>query len=331
MTTRPRPVPVQVHQLLAETGSSDPREAVRLKARALIAQFADLFGPPTMPIDVYVLASMIGIGSSTERPVHSKDAELVPDGTGGVTMRVNPDRPETRRRFSVGHEISHTFFPGYELKVQCRPDPEVRDRDDPGEVIETLCDIGAAEIILPTPWFTDDARNVRRADGIVNLANRYRASRHATIRRFAETSRSCVAAVFLSWKLKPTQAKSFNPDQGNLFGTDPHEDLLASRELRIDYAIPSEKFAETGLYLPKDKSVEVDQVLGAATNGACADGECSLDLGAAEGSYKVMAIPLYTTSTEAGPNGESAIAAIIEPISSNRRKQTKKPESSGLF
>jgi hypothetical protein len=28
-----------------------------------------------------------------------------------VAIRVNPDRPETRRRFSIGHEIAHTFFP----------------------------------------------------------------------------------------------------------------------------------------------------------------------------------------------------------------------------
>ena len=219
----------QIDQIVAETGGFDARDAVRLKASELIALYCAQFGDPTMPIDVHVLASLRGITHSTEAPAHSEDAELVPDGSGGVSMRVNPDRPETRKRFSIGHEVTHTFFPGYELKVQCRPDSRYRNRDDPEDVIESLCDVGAAELVLPLPWFADDAASVTTADGLVALARKYKASREATARRFAETSKKVTAAVFMSWKLKPTQVSDFNPNQSNLFGTTAAEDSRAAR------------------------------------------------------------------------------------------------------
>ena len=115
-----------------------------------------------MPINVErELASLRGIVGSDEPPAFSKDAELVPDGQGGVTMRVNPDRPETRRPFSIGHEITHTFFAGYQLKVQCRPDSRYRDRNNPDDAVEMLCDVGASELLMPLPWFRDDAGSVR--------------------------------------------------------------------------------------------------------------------------------------------------------------------------
>ena len=89
--------------------------------------------------------------------MHSPDAELQPDGKGGVLLRLNRDRPLTRQRFSVGHEITHTFFPGYAAKVQCRK-PKSRDWSDPEDVLEVLCDIGASELVFPLPWFEQDAR-----------------------------------------------------------------------------------------------------------------------------------------------------------------------------
>lgn len=326
------PTQAQIDQLLQEVGTSDPREAVRRKARALISLFCAQFGEPTMPIDVHVIASMLGIHYSEGPPIHSPDAELAPDGSGGVIMRVNPDRPETRQRFSVGHEISHTFFPGYELKVQCRPDPRLRDCNTPEDFLETLCDIGAAELLLPIPWFANDGAAVRTSQDLVSLAIRYKASREATLRRFAETHAASVATLFLSWKLKPTEVPSFNPEQRNLFGIDPREEAWAARQLRLDYAIPSERFAATGVFLPKDKSLDLEGPLQQAAYGRCAEGEASLDLGAARGRYRVMAVPLYTPPGERGPKGELALAAVIEPIQVNPvRKKKAQVDEPGLF
>ena len=39
-------------------------------------------------------------------------------------MRLNPDRPVTRQRFSIGHEITHTFFPDHTSHVGRAPTPD---------------------------------------------------------------------------------------------------------------------------------------------------------------------------------------------------------------
>jgi Zn-dependent peptidase ImmA (M78 family) len=304
-----------INELVRSTGAIDAAAAIRLKARELIELYVASFGAPTMPINVEVLASLRGISRSEELPLHSPDAELVPDGTGGVTMRVNPDRPDTRRRFSMGHEISHTFFPDYTTKPWCRTDARYRDRTDPDDYLEMLCDIAAAELLFPQPWFAADAAAVADASGLVRLATTYHASREATIRRYAETSPESVAAVFLTWKLKPTQKATVGrKDQGNLFGVTPEEEVREALRLRIEYTAMSETFKADGHFLPKDKSVENDgSIYRAASTGNPAEDECFLDLGQAAGTYRVWAVPLWTANDQRGSNGENTVAAILRP------------------
>ena len=305
-----------IDALVRSTSAPDAFAAIRAKARNAIEQFRATFGDPTMPLDVDALASLLGIGRSDAAPAHSRDAELVPVGDGRVAIRVNPDQPETRKRFSVAHEISHTFFPNYETKTWCRTDARYRRRDNPEDLLEMLCDIGASELILPAPWFIQDAAVVTTGAGLVDLARKYAASREATLRRFAESHPGNVAAVFLSWKLKPTQQSTIgNIDQHNLFDEDPVDNARRAKKLRLDYSIPSPMFAEAGHYLPADKSVENDGPLyEAASTGRPSEGECRLDLGPAGGRYRVLAVPIWTEDGDLGSRGENALGAIIEPL-----------------
>ncbi len=316
-----------IDELVRDTGAADAEAAIRLKAKGLLALYVQSFGDPTTPIDVEVLASLIGITRSDEAPVHSPDAELAPDGAGGVMMRVNADRPETRQRFSVAHEISHTFFPNYATKSWCRTDARCRDRENPDDYLEMLCDIGAGELLLPLPWFSRDAATVSGAEGLATLARTYRASREATLRRYAETSTESIVAVFFSWKLKPTQESVVGrTDQANLFGITPEEERLEAIRLRIDYAVMSQTFKAAGHYLPKDKSVENEgPVYQAASTGRGADGDVQLDLGQSSGTYRVWAVPVWTADDELGPNGEQAVAAILAPIAVRKPSRKKAP------
>ena len=306
-----------VKELVRSTGAIDPLAAIRQKARELIQTYVASFGEPTMPLNMDVLASLRGIVRSNEMPLHSPDAELVPSSNGGVTIRVNVDRPKTRQRFSVAHEISHTFFPDYITKVWCRTDARYRDRANPNEYIEMLCDIGAAELLFPDPWFSKDAAVVTDANGLMCLATTYQASREATIRRYAETSPVSIAAAFFVWKLKPTQESRIGRrDQGNFFGVTPEQEVCDALRLRIEYSIVSEAFKTDGYFLPKDKSIENDgPIYRTASTGLPAEDECFLDLGQAAGGYRVWAIPLWTADGEAGSNGENAVAAILWPKS----------------
>lgn len=317
MTSSAGPTQALIDELVRSTDALDAPEAVRLRARDLIALYVREFGVPTMPMDMDVLASLRDIVRSDEPPVHSLDAELVPDGRGGVTMRVNPDRPDTRQRFSVAHEISHTFFPDYTTKVWCRTDARYRDRNNPDDFLEMLCDIAAAELLFPQPWFSRDSAAVEDAAGLTRLASTYHASREATIRRFAETSPTALAAVFFTWKLKPIQKGTIGrKDQGNLFGITAEDELREARRLRIEYSVGSDAFKAEGHFLPKDKSVENDgPIYRAALTGLPADDECFLDLGQAAGTYRVSAVPLWTADDQLGGSGENAVAAILRPVS----------------
>lgn len=322
-----------IDELVRSTGAPDAPAAIRAKATELVALYVSSFGEPTMPISVDVLASMRGISRSDEMPLHSPDAELMPDGRGGVTMRVNPDRPDTRLRFSVAHEISHTFFPDYTTKTWCRTDARYRDRTNPDDFLEMLCDIAAAELLFPQPWFSTDASAVTSARGLAYLAATYRASREATFRRYAETSPIAAAAVFFTWKLKPTQHGTIGrEDQGNLFGITPAEEISDALRLRIEYSVASPTFFADGHFLPKDKSVESDgPIYEAAATGRPSDGECHLDLGQASGTYRIWAVPHWTPDDQLGSKGENAVVALLQPTQVRKPKKQQQQAGPGLF
>ena len=300
----------QIIAVLDETGEDDPRDAIRAKARELVALYHASFGGRP-PFSMEALASLRGILPSSEPPAHSPDAELRPDGKGRVHMRLNRDRPLTRQRFSVGHEITHTFFPGYDNKVQCRK-LKARDWSDPEDVVEALCDVGASELVFPLPWFREDAvQSAGNAEGIARLATQYQASLEATLRRLLDLSDEPTAAVFLRWKLKPAQKKkgAGRKDQPNLFGDDPEEERRALVKLRVEYALASDSF---DLYIPPDKSVEsVGVIFDSSAGDCCLDAEEELDLGSCRGKFRISVIPMYTEDETLGPNGEKAVVAVL--------------------
>lgn len=312
-----------IEALVRETGAPDAVAAVRIKAEQLLSDFQAAFGVSTIPVDIEAIASFRGINTTDDVPIHSADAELVPVGNDRVAMRINRDRPETRQRFSIAHEIGHTFFPEYHTKPWCRSDGRFRQRNNPDDQLEFLCDTAAAELLLPRPWFPEDAASVTTGTGLLSLAQKYGVSRDATLRRFAETHPRVVAAAFFSWKLKPTEKAVLGESaQGRLFPIDPTL-VRQLRRLRLDYAVPSTPCAAAGHYLPRDKSIENDNPLyAAAAMGLPCEGECHLDLGPVAGRYHVIAVPVWTDEQELGPNGENAVGAILEPLG---RRGGKRP------
>lgn len=334
MIAPPSTTRLLIDGLVAATGVADPVEAVRLRAAQVIDSYVSMFGEPEeMPLDLITLASVLGIKKSDDAPHYSPDAELAPDGVGGVEMRLNPDQPETRQRFSIGHEITHTFFPDHSTHVWTRSESRHRDLSNPNDYLEMLCDVGAAELVFPRRWFMRDAQGIETAAGILSLADRYKASREATVRRYAELHAAAVAAVFFEWKLKPTQqGRVGRAEQGNLFGISPEEELRTALRLRVNYAIPSTAFAAAGHYVPQAKSVESSGPLYvAASSGQAADGDAVLELGRSRCTYRVHAIPLWTAAEERGPNGENAVAAVIRPLDVKAPPRKKSTPAPGLF
>lgn len=317
MTSPPGTAQRLIARLTEQCGAPDPVTAIRMRAQEVIDRFVDLFGEPErMPLDLRAVASFLGIRILEEAPAFSRDAEIAPALGGGTEIRLNPERPEARQRFSIGHEITHTFFPEYSTHLWPRADARYRDLTDPDDYLEMLCDVGAAELVLPRRWFERDAVGVRGAHDLLALGQTYQASRQATVRRYAELHPSRVAAVFLSWKLKPTQRREVGrADQPSLFGFSREESIRDALRLRVSYAVPSEAFRADGFFVPRDKSVDGESPLSrAAETGVPTDGECNLQLGQSSGRYRVSALPLWTPEDERGPCGECAVAAILEPL-----------------
>ena len=302
--------------IMDETGEDDPFEAVRIKARAIVTDFRQTFGEEP-PFNVKAVASLRGLHWSDDDPRFSDDSEISPESDGRVVLRVNAARPHTRQRFSICHEIGHTLFPDYQLAVRCR---KGRDRSfaDPSDLLETLCDVAASELMFPTPWFKDRIAGMTvSAAGLAALAQDYEASREAALRRFVELSCEYRAVVFFSWKLKPKQESQLQRDRNQLFmfDEDPVADAESKRMLRVDYAIVNEAFQRRcGNHIPKDKSVDSRGPLyQAAADHRCIDGDDYLDLGPIHGRFIIHAVPIYTTTDDLGPNGECSIAAVIQP------------------
>ncbi len=316
-----RRYPKEVRAILAETGQDSPEEAIRQSAQSLIRQFTQLVSDGAPPFNMEALASLRSIRKSDDPPKFSKDAEIVPDGDRGMIMRLNSERPQTRQRFSIGHEIGHTLFPGYSSTVHCRKGIN-RDWSDPKDLIENLCDVAASEFLFPEPWFHDAAQSIDgKAAELIALAQTYLASPEATVRRFVEVRDDPEAVIFFRWKHKPSEKKRADgKGQKYIFGS--KSAFEPERKLRVEYSISNKAFDQLGIHIPAHKSVEEDCViLQASRLGDCMDATEDIDLGPLAGRYYIWVFPIFTADSDVGPKGERSVAAVISPANKKRRRR----------
>jgi len=217
---------------------------IRERARALVAH-ARQFGWKGPPFDPRALASLRGIRLSPDRLTAGHDAFIVPRERQQLEIVFDIARPMTRQNFSICHEVCHTLFPdGYEM---IRHRYERRDRFDPDREVEQLCDVGAAEILMPEEEFRADLGRLGLGlSAVAPLRERYEASREAVIRRMVRLDQGPKAAVFLAYRLKPSERAAAR--QLPLIGplAEPR------RKLRIAYTVASDSFTA---FLPRHKSI----------------------------------------------------------------------------
>lgn len=194
-------------------------------------------GPPYDPLK---LASLRGIRSRQADGVFSIEAQLTPMDGKQLLLEFNPDRAPARKNYSISHELVHTLFDDcYEMVHHRKSDPKAF---DPEQEIEHLCQVGAAEILMPEDDFLIDLEEVGLSlDGVTRLCSRYEASREAVARRMLALTNETGALVFLSRRLKPAEKNGayFN-------GFEPQE------KLRVLYVVQTPDFS---LFLPTHKSV----------------------------------------------------------------------------
>ncbi|MEW6756174.1 MAG: ImmA/IrrE family metallo-endopeptidase, partial [Candidatus Latescibacterota bacterium] len=134
-------------------------EAVRTLAREKLAEVDALlqgvdavWAPP--PFDPFLVAQALGIRCLPVQTPWVDDAMIyVQDGRPTILYR--PDRGAARIRFSVFHEIAHTLFPDQLHRDLYRGTARPRLFEPEGQ-LECLCDLAAAEFLMPLDLFRAD-------------------------------------------------------------------------------------------------------------------------------------------------------------------------------
>ncbi|MBI4728134.1 MAG: ImmA/IrrE family metallo-endopeptidase [Acidobacteria bacterium] len=146
-----------------------------------------------VPVDVRALASFRG--ALVEEADQPYAGLLTWDGARLVITVCASDSPE-RRRFTVCHEVCHTFLPGFREAPRTRLDRDV-ERFDHREPEEYLCDLGASELLLPRETFSGILPRSFGLDDVLRLASHFRASIEAAAIRCAALSIEPVAVLIL--------------------------------------------------------------------------------------------------------------------------------------
>ncbi|HZC80427.1 MAG TPA: ImmA/IrrE family metallo-endopeptidase, partial [Nitrospiraceae bacterium] len=230
--------------VLALAKGRDPVEAVTERAREIVTEAMDRgwSGPPFDPL---ALADILKIQVHAREDV--RDARTVPSEEGVPRIEYNPTRPRARVRYSLAHEIAHTFFPDWADEVRHRAEQYELKGDD--WQLEALCNIAAAELIMPMGSFMGLAAVQLGIDDLLSEQKRFDTSMEALL----------IRAVHL------------RPEQCAIFCASPVERGTHAGRYRIDYSIASRswKIERTirGLLLPQDTIVASCSAIGFTAKG----------------------------------------------------------------
>lgn len=170
--------------VLALSCGGDPIEAITASARTLVFRALER-GWKGPPFDPFALAALLGIGTLPSAEV--LDARTIPFGGTRYRIEFNPDRPRRRIRYSVFHEIAHTIFPDCGQMIRNRGEHNAARHDD--WQLETLCNVAAAEFLLPTGALGQIAPLQPSIDTVLELRERFEASAEAALLRIRRLTR----------------------------------------------------------------------------------------------------------------------------------------------
>lgn len=286
--------------LINKTGVSDPIEAIRRKAKEQVAR-AKKFnwsGPPYDPLE---LASLMGIKHCSSTNLFSAEAQLTPVDKYQLLIEFNPERSESRKNYSICHEIVHTFFDDcYDMIHQRNHNPK---KFDPNQEIEYLCQVGASEILMPEDDFIEDLSRLSFSlQSVPYLVEKYIASREAVVRRMLYFAKIPCAMVLFSKRLKPVEKKHSSSKRNS----------IPEPRMRVLYTVHSHDFP---LYIPEHKSVPDCSCVNRTQNvDQAVNGIESWELNGFTNFYvEAMALPIPENDDEDIPS----VLALIFPNRNN--------------
>jgi len=222
--------------ILALAGDRDPVEIITQKARTIVLNFAEE-GNAGPPFDPFAIAEFLKISVVPREDI--RDARTIHATGGKFVIEFNPNQPRGRVRYSIAHEIIHTLFPDCHERVRNRATHEAM-KDDEWQ-LEMVCNIGAAELLMPIGSFPDLEEQSLSIDKLLELRKKYDVSTEALLLRFAKLTKNACCVFSASRKESETD------------------------HYQIDYAITSKSFRTalpSGLTLPKTSVVRECTAIG---------------------------------------------------------------------
>jgi Zn-dependent peptidase ImmA (M78 family)/O-acetyl-ADP-ribose deacetylase (regulator of RNase III) len=170
---------------LAKDGDPVDRIISLASSVALDAMQAGWAGPP---FDPFKLAEHLKIAVVPRDDI--PDARIVQLLDGRFQIEFNPNRPRGRVRYSIAHDLAHTLFADCGDEVRYRLGRHEQKADD--WQLEMLCNIGAAEFLMPVGSFPDLKTQSADIDRILALRSSFDVSTEALLLRVARlTEQPC--------------------------------------------------------------------------------------------------------------------------------------------
>lgn len=181
-----------------------PRFTIKTLARFLLEELSSFSGLPADPFErIKILASLKGIKIQPmdiegQRKIR-RDAVLYPLRSGRMIL-YNPNRPKSRLLFTLAHEIIHILFPNSANGARFRTitNPDSREANE----LERLCDLGAAELVMPLEDFHKQANGCYTLRKLEPLADFFGTSLEATTYRLASAHPGFAVAGLLRYRRK---------------------------------------------------------------------------------------------------------------------------------
>src|SRR5205809_3784720 len=164
----------------ALAGDADPINKISEKTQNLVLRAMDE-GWEGPPFDPFWLAQYLGLSVIPRDDI--MDARVQTNSSGKVEIQYNPNLPRNRIRFSVAHEIAHTLFPDYVKTTRSRGGE--RSRPDDWQ-LELLCNISAAEILMPASPALELAQAPTTIEEIMRGRKKFDVSIEALLIRIAK-------------------------------------------------------------------------------------------------------------------------------------------------
>jgi O-acetyl-ADP-ribose deacetylase (regulator of RNase III) len=162
---------------------TDPIAKIRRSAEDLVLR-ALQEGWSGPPYDPFRLADILKVRVAPRSDIY--EARIVKGDGFRPLIEFNPNKPPSRIRFSIAHEITHTLFPDFLDRARYRAVGETRKEDD--WQLELLCNIGAAEILMPTGSFPDLKHGEVNIDRLMELRREFGVSAEAVLIRAVRRS-----------------------------------------------------------------------------------------------------------------------------------------------